>query len=807
MAIEKNIDDVGEALDFEDVEEMGEDAPVEIEIILEEDGSEGFDISMEDEEAEPEFGDNLAEHVDQEYLDTLASDLIEEFDADENSRKDWMETYIEGLALLGMKIEERTEPWKGACGVHHPILSEAIVKFQAETMMETFPAAGPVKTKVIGEETPEKMDAAKRVQEDMNFEVCEKMHEYRPEHERMLWGLGMAGNAFKKVYFDPTINRQTSMYVTAEDLVVPYGASNLQTAERITHVMRKYPIEVEKLQEMGFYVYCELEEPSEQLTDVEQEIADKQGFTATTDDRYKILEMQVNLSLPEFDEEDAIPRPYIVSLEKSSSKILAIYRNWVENDETEQKRNHFVHYQYIPGFGFYAFGLIHLIGGFAKSGTSLIRQLVDSGTLSNLPGGFKTKGLRVKGDDTPIGPAEWRDVDVPSGSLQENLMPLPYKEPSQVLYALLQTIVDEGRRFASAADMKVSDMSSQSPVGTTLAILERSLKVMSAVQARIHFSMKQEFRLLKQIIRDHGTDTYSYDPTVGEEYDKKADYDSVDVIPVSDPNQATMAQKVVQYQAVLQLAQSAPDLYDMPLLHREMLNVLGIKNADKLVPQEGDMKPQEPVAENMNILNGKPVKAHLYQDHEAHISVHMSALKDPVIMKMVGQSPNANAIAGAMAAHVTEHIAYGYRKQIEDAAGVPYPAPDVEMDEETELQVSRLAAAAAGQVLGKNQAKEAAEAAQQAANDPIIQNQTKELEIKAGDSEARKTKIMLDAAAKKDEIESKERIEGAKIGLAMREGERKQQKEGIELGIDIARDAREQDERNQKPVPEVPKQP
>lgn len=790
MAIEKSINQAPTGFDASELEEMG-DEPVEIEII-----EEGVEIELEEEAQEIEFGANLAEYIEEDELYKIGSDLIEEFDADLASRKDWIQTYVDGLELLGMKIEERTQPWMGACGVHHPILSEAIVKFQAETMMETFPAKGPVKTKIIGEETPEKTDAAKRVQEDMNYEICEKMHEYRPEHERMLWGLGMAGNAFKKVYFDPTVNRQTSMYVTAEDLVVPYGASNLQTAERITHVMRKYPIEVQKLQESGFYMDVDLPEPTDVFDEIEREIADKQGFTATTDDRYKILEMQVNLLLPEIDTDKEIPCPYIVTLEKSTGKILSIYRNWREDDPKYLKRNHFIHYQYIPGFGFYAFGLIHLIGGFAKSGTSLIRQLVDAGTLSNLPGGFKTKGLRVKGDDEPIGPAEWRDVDVPSGTLSDNLMPLPYKEPSMVLYNLLQTIVDEGRRFASAADMKVSDMSSQSPVGTTLAILERSLKVMSAVQARIHFSMKQEFRLLKQLIRDHGADTYSYDPSVGQEYDKKEDYDSVDVIPVSDPNQATMAQKVVQYQAVLQLSQTAPDLYDMPFLHREMLEVLGIKNAEKLVPLEDEMKPQEPVAENMNIINGKPVKAHLYQDHESHIAVHMAALQDPVIMKMVGQSPQAQAIGAAMQAHIGEHLAYAYRKQIEDAAGVPYPHPEAEMDEQTELQISRLAAAAAGQVLGTNKAKEAAEAAKQAAEDPIVQNQTREIAVKEKEAATKDKKVILDAAAKRDQIASNERIKGMEIGQKMAEGKAKQQEAGVKLGVDIARDEREKDQKD-----------
>ena len=589
MAIDKALNPAPMGLDaLEDLPMIGGDEPMlEIEIEIDRAEAEDMDDAF-DEEADEEFNANLAEEMDDKALQMLAEDLLSEFEDDVSSRKDWMQTYVDGLELLGMKIEERTEPWPGACGVYHPLLSEALVKFQAETMMETFPAAGPVKTQIIGKETPEKKDAAERVQVDMNYQLTERMVEYRPEHERMLWGLGLAGNAFKKVYFDPNLQRQVSQFIPAEDVVVPYGASNLQTSERVTHVMRKTPNEVKKLQKAGFYRDVELEEPSNTLDEVEKKIAEKMGFTASSDDRYKLLEMHVDLDLPDFPDEDdgkptGIALPYVVTLEKGSSTILAIRRNWNPEDEEKTKRNHFVHYSYIPGFGFYAFGLIHLIGAFAKSGTALIRQLVDAGTLSNLPGGFKTKGLRVKGDDTPIGPGEWRDVDVASGTMRDNIMPLPYKEPSQVLYTLLGTIVDEGRRFASAADLKVSDMSAQSPVGTTLAILERTLKVMSAVQARIHYSMRQEFRLLKDIIRDYTSDDYQYDPEDGTRSAKKDDYDLVDVIPVSDPNAATMAQKVVQYQAVMQMAQGAPQLYNLPYLHRQMLEVLGVRNAEKLL--------------------------------------------------------------------------------------------------------------------------------------------------------------------------------------------------------------------------------
>ena len=808
---------------LDDLPMIGGDEPMlEIEIEIDREEAEDMDDAF-DEEADEEFNANLAEEMDDKALQMLAEDLLSEFEDDVSSRKDWMQTYVDGLELLGMKIEERTEPWPGACGVYHPLLSEALVKFQAETMMETFPAAGPVKTQIIGKETPEKKDAAERVQVDMNYQLTERMVEYRPEHERMLWGLGLAGNAFKKVYFDPNLQRQVSQFIPAEDVVVPYGASNLQTSERVTHVMRKTPNEVKKLQKAGFYRDVELEEPSNTLDEVEKKIAEKMGFTASSDDRYKLLEMHVDLDLPDFPDEDdgkptGIALPYVVTLEKGSSTILAIRRNWNPEDEEKTKRNHFVHYSYIPGFGFYAFGLIHLIGAFAKSGTALIRQLVDAGTLSNLPGGFKTKGLRVKGDDTPIGPGEWRDVDVASGTMRDNIMPLPYKEPSQVLYTLLGTIVDEGRRFASAADLKVSDMSAQSPVGTTLAILERTLKVMSAVQARIHYSMRQEFRLLKDIIRDYTSDDYQYDPEDGTRSAKKDDYDLVDVIPVSDPNAATMAQKVVQYQAVMQMAQGAPQLYNLPYLHRQMLEVLGVRNAEKLIPIDDDLTPTDPVSENMNIINGKPVKAFIYQDHEAHIAVHMAAMQDPQIQKIVGMSPTAPAMMAAAAAHISEHVAFAYRKKIEDASGVPYPAPDAKMDESTELEISRLAAAAASKVIMESQQKAQQEQAQQQAQDPIVQMQQAELQLKGrevgvkeADLKIKQQKVLVDAAAEKDKLDiereriaSQERIAGlqvgAKVATAKGQLESKDKLEGMRLGVEVAKETEAMKVRNQQPV-------
>jgi hypothetical protein len=806
--------------------DMDEGPDIEIEIEDPESvniGIDGMEIEIDPNEDEGDFNDNLAEDMDEGVLTELAGDLLGEFDEDISSRKDWIQTYVDGLELLGMKVEDRTEPWPGACGVHHPLLSEAVVKFQAETMSETFPAQGPVRTQIIGKETTEKKDAAARVQEDMNYQLTDVMVEYRPEHERMLWGLGLAGNAFKKVYFDPSLGRQASMYVAAEDVVVPYGASSLEVAERVTHVMRKTPNELKKLQANGFYRDVDLPEPVNSMDEVEQKISEQLGFRAETDDRYKLLEMHVDLVIEddEYRSEDenelGIALPYVITIDKETETVLSIRRNWNPDDKKKLKRNHFVHYSYVPGFGFYAFGLIHLIGAFAKSGTSLIRQLVDAGTLSNLPGGFKTKGLRVKGDDTPISPAEWRDVDVASGTMRDNIMPLPYKEPSQVLYSLLGTIVDEGRRFAGAADMQVSDMSGQAPVGTTLAILERTLKMMSAVQARVHYAMKREFQLLKGIIRDYTPETYSFEPEEGSRKAKKSDYDMVMVIPVSDPNAATMAQKIVQYQAVIQLAQGAPQIYDLPYLHRQMLEVLGIKNAQKLVPlKDGDdMKPRDPISENMDVINGKPVKAFIYQDHEAHIQVHTSAMQDPKIMQLLGQNPNAQAMMGAMQAHIAEHLAFEYRKKVEEQAGVPLPPPDAEMDENTELAVSRLAAAAAQQLLQKNQAEAQQQQNQQMQEDPIVQMQQQELQIKQGELqikqgelELKKQRLQVDAAEKNDRldlemarIESQEEIAGlnvgAKLATSKNQMEAKQEAEGLRMGIEIAREAMQ----NEQPVP------
>jgi hypothetical protein len=771
--------------------------PIEIEIEDPESVTIGMgDLEIEiepEEESADDFDANLAEYVDKGYLAQMCNELLGDVEGDVASRKEWMQTYTDGIELLGMKIEIRSEPWEGACGVYHPLLSEALVKFQAETVMETLPPAGPVKTVIVGKETPEILASADRVQKDMNYQITEKMPEYRPEHERMCWGLGLSGNAFKKVYFDPSLNRQVALFVPAEDLIVPYGASDLQSAERVTHVMRKTENELRKLQVAGFYRDVDLGEPSSAFDEVEKKIAEKMGFQATSDDRYKLLEIQVNLDIEGFEDEDedgeptGIALPYIVTVEKGSQTVLAIRRNWRPEDETKQKRNHFVHYGYVPGFGFYCFGLIHLVGAFAKSGTSIIRQLVDAGTLSNLPGGFKARGLRIKGDDTPISPGEFRDVDVPSGVLKDNILPLPYKEPSQVLYSLLGTIVEEGRRFASASDMKIADMSANTPVGTTLAILERTLKVMSAVQARVHYSMKQELKLLKDIIRDYTPDQYSYTPDIGTRFAKQEDYDNVDVIPVSDPNAATMSQKVVQYQAVLQLAQQAPQLYDMGQLHRQMLEVLGIKNAKKLVKIEDDQMPEDPVTENMNIMNMKPVKAFLYQDHQAHIQVHMNAMQDPKMAQLIGQNPQAQAIAAAAIAHIQQHLAFEYRKQMEELMGVPLPTGEEENEEgmpkDMEVQISRMAAQASDALLNRNKTEIAAQQAQQAQQDPVIQMQAKELQLKEQEEQRKMQKDQADAAAKaaqqqieKERIASQERIAQANLMS-------KQQKDKQELEL------------------------
>ena len=692
------------------------------------------------------FEENLAEKMDEGELQKLGSELMELVEADIASRKDWVDAFVKGLEVLGMKYEERTEPWTGACGVYSTVLAEAAIRFQSETIMETFPAAGPVKTEIIGEETPEKTEAAVRVRDDMNYEITEVMQEYRPEHERMLFSLGLAGAAFKKVYFDTALGRQTSMFCPAEDVIIPYGTSSAQTAERVTHVMRKTPNDVKKLQVAGFYRTVELGSPVQTHTDIEEKKAEFEGVTLTTDDRYQFLEIQAELVVPGDEDPDGIARPYIVTVDKGTGTVLSIYRNWEEDEEQKLKRQHFVQYTYIPGFGAYGIGLISLIGGYARAGTSIIRELVDAGQLSNLPGGMKTRGLRVKGDDTPIGPGEWRDVDVASGVLRDNIMPLPYKEPSQVLAGLLEKLTEEARRLGAISDMNISDMSANAPVGTTLALLERTLKTMSAVQARVHYSMKQEFKLLAAIIRDHSPEDYGYDPVDGDRSAKKADYDMVEVIPVSDPNSSTMAQRIMQYQAALQLAQGAPQIYDLPLLHRQMLEVLGIKNAAKLIPTEDDMLQVDPISENMAFLNGKPTKAFLLQDHDAHIAVHQTFMQDPMIAQTIGQNPMAQQMGAAIMAHISEHLAFSYRKKIEDQLGAPLPLPNAEIPPEMEVQLSRLVAQAATQLLQMNKANAAQQQAQQQAQDPLIQMQQAELQIKGQEVQIKAKKVDADIA-------------------------------------------------------------
>ena len=784
--------------------DLAEQADLEIELELEP-SEEGEELNAETEGTADDFDANLAEFMDDKDLSALGEELVGDFDKDTGDRRDWIQTYVDGLKLLGLKYEDRTEPWQGACGVFHPMLTESVVRFQSESMMETFPAMGPVKTQIVGAIDVMREEAAARVREDMNYQLTEVMTEYRSEHEKMLWSLPLAGSAFKKVYYDPSKGRQVATFIPAEDIVVPYGASNIEDAERVTHVMRKTENEMKKLQHAGFYMDCELGDPVIELDDVEKQKAEENGMSAIQDDRYRILEMHVMIDLEGFEdkedgEETGIALPYVVTIEKGTRKILAIRRNWYEDDPLKLKRQHFVHYQYIPGFGFYGYGLIHLIGGYAKSATMLIRQLVDAGTLSNLPGGLKSRGLRIKGDDTPIQPGEFRDVDVPSGSIRDNILPLPYKEPSQVLFALFNQIVQEGRAFASSGDMSVSDMSANAPVGTTLALLERTLKVMSAVQARLHYAMKQEFKLLKVIIADYTPEEYAYEPEEGNRAVKKADYDMVDVIPVSDPNAATMAQKVVQYQAVLQLAQSAPQLYNLPLLHRQMIEVLGIKNASKLVPVEDDATPTDPVQENQNILTGKPVKAFMEQNHQAHLGVHTAALQDPKIMQIIGQNPQAQAIQAAMMAHINEHVAFEYRKQMEEKMGMVLPGEDQQkrMSSEQADQIAIMAAQGAQALLQQNKQEVAAQQAQQQMQDPVVQMQQQELQLKQQEMQLKERKLMVDAGAK----ENQQQIEMARIAAqkeiaamqvaATAAGKRdqlnkQQETDGARMGIDIAK--------------------
>ena len=753
MAIEKGLYEMPEG-----IEDMGEGEAI---VAIDGMSDEGVEVVLEDGSVEITFGEenediddapfdaNLADYLEDGQLQEVSSELCEAVEGDMAARRDWAETYVAGLDVLGMKYEERTEPWENACGVYSNILAESAIRFQAEAMSETFPATGPVKTKILGEVTQEKEDAALRVKTDMNYELTEVMVEYRPEHERMLYSLGLSGSAFKKVYFDPGLGRQVALYIPAEDVIVPYGASNIESAERVTHVMRKTKNEMIKLQAAGFYRDVELGDPMSFFSDVEEVKAEQSGVSLTSDDRYTLFEVHADLNIDGVDGADneeslQVAKPYVVTIEKGTGEILAIRRNWNPDDSLTLKRQHFVHYAYVPGFGFYGLGLIHIIGGYARAGTSIIRQLVDAGTLSNLPGGLKSRGLRVKGDDTPIGPGEFRDVDVPSGSIKDNLMTLPYKEPSQTLFALLKQITEEGRRLGAISDMNISDMSANAPVGTTLALLERTLKPMAAVQSRVHYAMKQEFKLLRKIIAEYAPIDYMYVPDRGEPRARQADYAMVEVIPVSDPNSSTMAQRVVQYQTVLQMSQATPQIYDLPQLHRQMIEVLGVKNADKLVPISDDMKPSDPVSENMAALIGKPMKAFIFQDHDAHIATHQAFMQDPQIMAFIGQSPAAQQVMSALQAHIAEHIGFSYRQQMAAKLGVELPPPDEEMPEEMEKLLSQTMAQAGQQLTQQKQQAAAQQAAQQKAQDPVVQMQQQELQLKQAEQQRKAQKDQAD---------------------------------------------------------------
>jgi len=759
MAIDKALYAAPQGIDSLSTEE----APIEIEIVNPEGVSIGIDgveidLMPESGKEEEEFDSNLADYMDDSELQKIAGDIMELVEADINSRKDWVDTYVKGLDVLGLRYDNVTEPWDGACGVFSTLLTEAAIRFQSESIMETFPADGPVKTNIIGASSPEIEEAAKRVEADMNYQLTDKMPEYRSEHERALWGVALAGSSFKKVYYDPSLERQVSFYIPAEDIILPYGVTNIRRTDRLTHVMRKTKNDIKRLQVSGFYCDVDIGEPYANQTDIEKAKAQKEGVEQTKDERYQIYEVHIEYDLPGYEED--LPLPYVITIDKGTNKVLAIRRNYKEDDPRKAARQHFVHYMYVPGFGAYGFGLIHIIGGYATAGTMLIRQLVDAGSLSNLPGGLKSRGLRIKGDDTPIAPGEWRDVDVPGGVIRDNILPLPYKEPSQTLLALLNQITEEARRLSGMADMKISDMSSQAPVGTTLALLERQLKTMGAVQARIHAAMKEEFKLLKEIIREYTSPDYSYVPQDGTPQVKAEDYDVIEVIPVSDPNASTMAQRVVQYQAALQLAQGAPQLYDLPRLHRQMLDVLGIPNADKLVPLPDDQKPKDPITENMNVLKGTPLKAFIYQDHQAHITTHMTFLQDPSIMQTIGQNPMAQQMQAAMMAHVAEHLGFRYRQEIEQRVGAPLPGPEQDISEAEELAMAKYVAEAAQQVLQIHQAQAAQQQAQAIAQDPLVQMQQQELQIKGMEQQRKAAKDQADVALAQGRLQNeKERIQ------------------------------------------------
>ena len=796
MAIEKGLYQAPNGLDMDDT---AEGAALEIDIVnpdmvtLDDGSMEVTIIPDADVSDTIPFDGNIADILEDSQLTALSGDLLSMVESDMDSRKEWADIFVKGLDVLGFKYEERTDPWEGACGVYSTVLAEAAIRFQAETMSETFPSAGPVKTKILGEETKEKEAAATRVKADMNYQLTENMVEYRPEHERLLYNLGLAGSAFKKVYYDPNLGRQCAIFIPAEDVIVPYGASHIETAERVTHVMRKTKNELKKLQAVGFYRDIDLGDPEPYHTDIEERKAEEGGYSLTDDDRYAVYEIHADIVIDGIDDsDDEIAKPYVVTIERGSGSILAIRRNYAPEDTLKLKRQHFVHYVYVPGFGFYGLGLIHIIGGYARAGTSLIRQLVDAGTLANLPGGLKARGLRIKGDDTPIEPGEFKDVDVPSGSIRDNIMPLPYKEPSQTLLALLNQITTEGRRLGAISDMNISDMSANAPVGTTLALLERTLKPMAAVQARVHYAMKQEFKLLKMIMSEYAPAEYSYLPERGEMTARQIDYSMADVIPVSDPNSSTMAQRVVQYQAVLQMAAQSPQIYDLPQLHRQMIEVLGVKNAEKLVPTKDDIKPSDPVSENMAALLGKPMKAFIYQDHEAHIATHMAFMQDPMIAQMIGQNPQAKRIMGGLQAHIAEHLGFKYRKDIEQRVGAPLPAPNSELSEEIEVNLARVVAEAGKQLTQANMKQAAQQQAMAKAKDPVMQMQQAEMQIKQSEVQRKAQKDAADAALGKEKLN----LEKTKVQIdAQEKGVRLQAdkvKEDNKLDLELFKTTRKQ---------------
>ena len=806
MAIEKSLFAGPQGEEVEVTEQL--EIAIEPEITALEDG--GVEITLVPDMADSDianapFDANLADYLDDGQLNQLSSELVQAVDGDIGSRRDWAETFVKGLEVLGFSYEDRTEPWENACGVYSTVLAEAAIRFQAEAMSETFPAAGPVKTKILGEITRDKEDAADRVKTDMNYELTDVMVEYRPEHERMLYSLGLAGSAFKKIYFDPNLDRQTAIYIPAEDMIVPYGASNLESAERVTHVMRKTKNEMIKLQDQGFYREVDLGDPVSFTTDIEEAKAEQSGISLSSDDRYAVYEIHADIVIDEVDgankegDDLQIAKPYVITIEKGTGTVLAIRRNWNPDDPLMLKRQHFVHYVYVPGFGFYGLGLIHIIGGYARAGTSLIRQLVDAGTLSNLPGGLKSRGMRVTTGDTPIGPGEFRDVDVPSGSIRDNILPLPYKEPSQTLLALLDKITEEGRRLGAISDMNISDMSANAPVGTTLALLERTLKPMAAVQSRVHYAMKQEFKLLRAIMAEYAPLEYGYEPDRGSPRARQADYATVEVIPVSDPNSSTMAQRVVQYQTVMQMAQASPQIYDLPQLHRQMIEVLGIKNADKLVPTEDDMKPIDPVSENMNALVGEPLKAFITQDHQAHIQAHDAFIQDPQMAAFIGQNPRANEIMGALQAHLAEHMAFLYRQQIETNLGSPLPPPEESFEPVLANSIAALQAQAAIKLSQDKQAQAAQQAAQELAEDPLVQMQQKELDLKVADQErlAIKDAAELALKARNQDLQeqkaiSTEVLEANRIASQNQQAQAKNDIEEAKTILDISKAAGEE---------------